>query len=374
MFNLHVDEEASIGDLAAKVRAGESVVRSSHAGNQYASNLALLRAGIPAVQYDRTTGEKDRNYHPHLILRDGQSRLRGVLCHPSTLVARTTAGTDHLRVLRRVIPEEHARIELYGDYLRRHEACDRSVLSILRQVGHTLGGKTWQWHRFVEDSGTIVERRPATWAQIEAEGIFGVTRETHGWIMPNIFNVLLMSLFESLEYRAQRIHHLSGPDMIQYIGRMAPEISALWDEVASYIGAPLDLEFHLYPTAAAKFATIASRRGQLDELIYAYEAFDEFRRGKGEQIKSAPAEERRELIGRLTASESNLRNRVDDAVRKCPELFVDITTGQHFTHHDADRYGLYVPRWTLEQPLSRLAKVHKDLAKTHTRVMKQAAA
>lgn len=369
MFNVIIRDDVSINDLVTLLEKGESVLRSAHVGNQYVSNMVLLYAGIPAIHYDRTVGKKDRNYYPHLVLQGGRSRLHGVLCNPSTVIARTTAGHDHLSVLQRVIPKDLARVELYSDYIRRHESLGCHIMPILRKVGQTLGtyGKSWKWTRFVLEDGVIEERTPRNWQQIENEGVFGVSRDTYGWIMPNIFNVILTSLFESLEYKTSRIHHLSGPDMITYIGRMIFDLSVIWNVVADYIGVLKDLDFYLYPTASAKFATLASRRNQLNELISSYETFARFKKNKGVQIKTAPLEERSKVISSLARKGDKLNFRIKSSVLECEDLFIGTSTQRHITHHDAAMYGLYVPSWTLDQPLRRLGKIHKELSRLYLR-------
>lgn len=368
MFRVIISDDVSINDLATLVKKGESVLRSAHVGNQYVSNMVLLSAGIPAVHYDRTLGKKDRNYYPHLVLQGGESRLHGVLCNPSVVIARTSAGSDHLRVLQRVIPKESARVELYSDYIRRHESIGCHMMPILRHVGQSLGirGRSWKWSRFVLEDGTVEERVPRNWQQIEQEGVFGVSRETYGWIMPNIFNIILTSLFESLEYKVRAVHHLSGPDMINYIKKMTQDLSVIWSVVARYVGAPEDLDFYLYPTASAKFATLAPRRNQLNELIMSFEAFESFKRKKGETIRSALSEDRSKLIDRFAKKGDELNDLMKHTLGKCSDLFVDLSTQRHITHHDAAVHGLYVPDWTLNQPLRRLGEIHKKLTRLYS--------
>ena len=369
MFNVIISDEVSINDLAVLLKKGESVLRSAHVGNQYVSNMVLLSAGIPAIHYDRTVGKKDKNYYPHLVLQGGRSRLHGVLCNPSVVIARTTAGSDHLSVLQRVIPKDLARIELYSDYIRRHESLGRHIMPLLSRIGQHIGirGKAWEWRRFVLEDGSVEERNARSWKQIENEGIFGISRETYGWIMPNIFNIILVSLFESLEYKTRVVHHLSGPDMITYIGKLVPDLSVVWDNVADYVGAPKDLDFYLYPTAYAKFATLASRRNQLNDLIMNYELLDSFKENKAVQIKAVSSEERTLVLNRLIKRGNELNYRLKASLGECSDLFVNLSTQRHITHHDAAIDGLYVPSWTLNQPLKRLKAIHKELSRLYLR-------
>jgi len=365
MFQITVVDSLSISQLALLSRNGESVVRAAHVGNQYSSNMTIMQAGLHTILYDRTLGSKDRNYHPHLVLRRGTPLFCEDLCDPDMLVSCTTAGEDHLKVLRRVFPD--SLIELYDTYLQRCQENYIPILSILKEY-KLLGGKKWSWSRFVDREGFVTNRKPKNWKQIEDEGIYRVTTKNHGWIIPNIFNVILMSLYESLKYKTNTIHHLSGPDMIKYINSIKPDMVDIWSTLKKFTLNSEVFDFRLYPTASARFVTLASRRRQLDQLISSYEKLLRHLSTKGVVIKGSSITERDECIKELVRVEGFLRDEVREAVHHCPELFADIRSGLHLTHYDVDFNGLYVPKWTMEQPLFRLAQIYKNLNKMYQQV------
>lgn len=356
MFKITIVNDVSLADLAALHQQGESVLRSAHVGNQYGANMAVFNLQIPGVLYDRMAAGRDQNYHPHLRLRTAMGLALG---EPGQhIVARTGFAANHGAVLRHAFPGTH--FETHTDYLLRHQG-RVELLSILSLFSDQLVGKGWKWHRYVNDAGEIVERKADSWQQIVREGIFGVNADTYGWIPPNVFNVLLYALYESLEHDTRIVHHLSGPDMFKYISGLSDDLGDMWVKLADYVGATPDIEFRVYPTAHAKFVTTANKRGQLDDLLAIYHDIQKFNEEKGVLIQAATETERHALIGRLSAETNERHDSLAQAMDMCPELFVPLSEARHLTHHDAERSGLYVPSLNNTLTLGELSAMELEM-------------
>lgn len=371
---MHHCGDATLGELVALSKAGEPIMRSAHVGNQYIANLVLAKHGIRTTWYDRTVGCRDRNYQPHRIVRLNQS-AREVVCRDDLLVARTPAIHPHLEVMRSAFPQ--TQIIPWGDYLRLHDAETLPILEILRLFESSFDSSREQrWKRYVHESGRLEEKTPRSWRAVEEEGVFGVNAETHGWLMPNIFNVLLSAIFDHLEFGgADRIHHLSGPDMVKYIKTMEKELDWMWDLVSRRFRFPKNFEFRLYPTASLRFATFPARSAAIDALIDAYEAYGVHRDRKNEAVRSAHTEARRSVIeefDRIGASVNSVLNEVVEAI---PEIFYDVGKDATFlTQHDVERHGLYDHPFMQEASFDTLAGMMKFLSGIRAKPLRTRAA
>jgi hypothetical protein len=94
-------------DILARRQAGFSIVKTPHIGNQHPNNLLCAALGINMDMVTFTSGEKDKNFHPHVRIEAGQQRkLYGAATYtPFATVYNGESSEDyHQSAVRRVFP------------------------------------------------------------------------------------------------------------------------------------------------------------------------------------------------------------------------------------------------------------------------------
>lgn len=365
--------DLSLADLCRLDREGASVTKTPHPGNIYLNNLAVAQLGLRLLFHDRTLGERDRNFHPHKVIKGGRSE---VIADPNVLMTHARVlqpsrlmnshfqvgkrvAQCHLNVLAEAV--SGVRMRLYTDYLVEHEDIVHEVLSACASVALPMGQG---WKRYVDEEGRVHDRGLVPWCAVVAGGIYGLHGKTAGWIMPNIFNILTDGVIEALLFGASDIYHLSGPDMINYITQLAPSLSELYDCLRGCVsGLPEELRFHVVPVASMRLVTTADRRDMLDRIVALYLHIKEESVRAGDAIEAAsPKDVRHALIEGWKVRRKDLRRDLREALCACPEIFYDITRGDFVSQHDAiERGGVYVHPWGVNTPISAVTSAMQEL-------------
>ncbi|MDP3985311.1 MAG: hypothetical protein Q8P82_00975 [bacterium] len=378
-FNILIRRDLSLTALADIHRSGGSVTKSPHIGNIYPNNLAVAKMGIPLNIYDRTIGERDRNFHPHRVIVGGMSetiadhrilttharveRESQLVPHRFPIDARTT--DCHMQALRDAIPK--ADLVVYTDYLERH--IDR-VLPILELVTDRLP-KIWE--RTVSETGVITRRGIQTgWKEIVPLGVMGLPA-THlsGWVIPNVLNTLLDVILESAERGIADVYHLSGPDMVKYIHQFDATLTELYDHVRSRLDwrLPETLRFHVVPVADMRFAVREERRAPLDALVEGWLDFQRENRSRGDVLKNAADDyERDRIIARLNESRNRVIDRIRAALDECVEIFYRIEDANALTQYDLLAGAkLYVHPWGTESSMQDVTNAFAFFSRTFSK-------
>lgn len=388
-FNVMARDDVSLQQLVEIDRHGGSVKKTPHPGNIYPNNLAVAQLGIQMLFYDRTIGERDQNFHPQCLIVDGKSEVIAdksllttharVTQRPSRFGRRFPLGARvidcHLRALRDALPD--ARCLVYTDYLRAHREIILPVLELITPVLAAVveeypAESRNAWRRWVARDGRIQtsDRKPApTWNQIQGEGVYGLTSDQAGWLIPNVVGILCDGVVEALTYGASEIWHLSGPDMITYIFQLEPLLCRLYDHLWPLLGRPLPevLTFNVVPVASMRFAVRGDRRSALDELLSAYLARLAAERRRSIRIQVAVPEKFRRtgknpvvagLVEEFRLERRAERSRLSQAVLNCPDVFYNIRAARYLTQYDLLRRPgsrLYVHPWGVEAPLREVS-------------------
>lgn len=359
--------DLSLKDLAALHRDGRSVAKSPHVGNWYPNNLAVASLGIPMSVYDRTYGAADKNFHPHKIIVDGGSEevanpailttharvIRESSWFPDRFPVGSRMLDGHMQAIRDAVPG--ANCEVFTDYLRRHADRVLAILEVATAVSPSL------WRRFVHTDGTITEPVCGGWRRIaETGGIYGLTNDEFGWLIPNQLNVLLDGVLETALYNENVVYHLSGPDMIGYIDSYAE----LLKKTHSVLRQKLDwvretVELHLVPVATMRFAVPETRRLALDTFMDALLAIYGWRTARGEQIPPGPNGNRKIAAKETPEAKTEhrrMKSRLREVAAACPEVWYDITKGSFVSQYDLLASGtrIYVHQWAVEAPITLL--------------------
>lgn len=366
-------DDLSLADLCRLDREGQSVTKTPHPGNIYLNNLAVAKLGLRLLFHDRTFGRKDLNFHPHKVIRDGESETiadpdvmmtHARVLHPSRLVddhfpVGERVAHCHLNALAEAVPG--VRMRLYSEFLVEHEELVHEVLDLCSSV---IIPPKQGWKRVVGEDGRTSVRDLTTWRQIVSEGIYGLRGKTAGWVMPNVFNILMDGVIEALQFKTSDVYHLSGPDMVVYIKTLEGLLNTLYEKLVGRIpGLPEEVRFHVVPVASMRLVTTLDRADKLNRLVGLYLQLRDENREVGATLQAVTSSEGRGVLIREWATRRKfLQGELRAAAKECPEIFYDITHGTFVSQHDViDRGGVYVHPWGIENPVSAVAKAMQDL-------------
>ena len=265
---LRVRDDLSMNDIVQLGR-NHLVKVTPHVGNWTPARLVLPTLGISILCVDHTIGLKDRNAHPHLLIRAGEAH---VLCDGadrltthSCVTQNTNCGLHpvgkslsavHIDTIRSLYPA--ADILTHCEYLQE---CRDITLTVLEEA--TNFSRSGTWWRQVNEEGVVSQFRskhlPRSWGEY-LPNIFPITNSRQGWLIHNRVSILMDVILQSQMGKEAEIYHLSGPDMVRYLGGEIETISAMYDHVRKRLGFIQEtITFNLIPFASFRFA---SRRSQ----------------------------------------------------------------------------------------------------------------
>lgn len=270
-MSISIAEGLTLGQLADASRKGHAVTRSAHIGNIYPSSMAVIAMGIPTVLFDRNLGSRDTNYHPDHVIKGG---VRTKVCGADVLMTHAVVNQAapgfvvgervadcHMRATLRAFPD--AKACTWSAYLRQNEDLVGRIVEVAARVSPEL------WYRRVDQEGRI-SRLPqgvlATPNMILGK-VHGLDEERAGWVIPNMLNILILSMVDSECADSDVLHHLSGPDMCKYVLRMEQGLSALHTKVAERLGLRRELLLQVHPTADYRLACLRTNKNALDALV-----------------------------------------------------------------------------------------------------------
>lgn len=369
-FPVIVRTDLSLHDLYLIHRSGGSVMKTPHVGNVYPCNLGIANIGIPMVFYDRTFGDRDRNFHPHGVIRGGHfeklSEDHVLTTHaisncvsalaPEWFSKGTSMKHGHMQALRAAIPNMEG--DVYTNILASRA---KDLLPILEGAFQAMPRL---WNRYVHEDGLVREATYRSWNQLLSSGILGVTHSNYGALIPNTLNILLLTILEAKEKRVADVFHLSGPDMIVYIKRLDLELHCLYDAIRCTLSEwnlPETLSFHIVPTVDMRFVVVQTRKPALDHLIDTYLTYTQNNRLYGERMRDVSVSEREQVKTEVTHLRYAERERLIRAVHECPDVLYSIYDQNAPSQYDVlDAGGLYVHPWAIHAPMHELASAMRQ--------------
>lgn len=265
---MRVRDDLSVDNIVRLGRTHEVKV-TPHVGNWTPARMVLPTLGISILCVDHTIGERDRNTHPHLLIRE---RAVQVLCDQAdrltthATVTRsdvqcsysigTPLSTVHVDTVRMLYPL--ANIVTHLEFLNMYKEITLTVLEEVTKVSRSA-----VWWRRVDGEGRVTQYRkkhlPRAWNEF-AQHIFPLTNEREGWLVHNRVAILMDVLLQSQMGTESEIYHLSGPDMVHYLGGELEMISKMYDRVRARLGLQQEtITFNLVPFASFRFATRSSQ-------------------------------------------------------------------------------------------------------------------
>lgn len=332
--------ELSLRDVVGKMEAGYSVVKSPHIGNQHPSNLVCASLGIPMRMVSFTKGERDRNFHPHLRIQGGWGVE--IACPRTwTPFASTVYGDGVEAYHQNSVHERFPKLQVETDVetLLGNPELAEAVMRV------STTSITRLWYRAVDADGVVQNFKGdvvTSWEQV-ASRIFRFTNDKEGWIVPNRAHILFDFVWQSLESGRDEVYHLSGPQMVGYIGGAEKTLSKAYDALRQeWPGLPEVLTVCIVPVASARFVSLQENRESVEEIESVIKWYD-----------SLPPEDRRFS-----------RERFAEAVKAHPEFVTSIEEGTFLSQYDIESADdLRLSEWMLDTPLYRVRSFYERLKK-----------
>lgn len=373
-----IDDTLSINDLVSRQAQGFSVLRSAHVGNFSAYNLTIAESGIPVLAVDHNVTGVDRNYFPESVNTHSGSTLIAATGKISCrAVALGGQFVDELQLdsVRKAVPS--AAVFTNTDYVRANAAVVSEVVDLL------LAEAPRYFDRLVMPNGSTA-RRPDAARLLGSYGIMQLQedprQEGAAVLLPNMADILANFAIEALKTERAIQYHLSGPDMVKYIGGLLPDLNGLYARLraTASFGArlPAMLQVRLVPTAQAIFATTGQRRNQLDTLIAIYDAAqDELAEldARRKQFFTSDQANDNGAKADLLNGQKRQRAAIETDLAECialqPELLCGPGEPGFITQYDAlAEGGLYVPGTNRERTVGQLGTMSKTLKKIAKRL------
>lgn len=371
------DSSVSIQDLVERKDQGISVIRSAHVGNLSPYNLSLADAGIPILSVDHNVTGIDSNYMPEVVARQTRQRTVAAI---GRLVCRSVVSCEcvrndqqaprqflddlHIGAVRKAVP--NAAIMTNTEYLRANESVVQEIVSLALKEFPCVFTRTSQ-----PDGST--KKEPNAASLVNTLGIMQLNddprAEQEAVIMPNILDILANFVIESLESESDIQYHLSGPAMIKYIDGLLPELQALYARCkwSPSLGPrlPDTLTVKLVPTADARFATTATRKTKLDEVLQANQEAEAELLGLQAERKSffsSPSSKnngtRSSFLASVNEREKALDLKVAEKLSTIPEVLINPGTPGFITQYDLiEEGGLYVAPVNTTASMAELARL-----------------
>ncbi len=361
-FHIVPTTDLSLADLVSLHRDGAFVHKTPHVGNIYPNNLAMAAIGIPLLLVDRTIGEKDKNFHPHLVIADGKAEkvadARKMTSHariqrvseraPGRFVPGASLVDAHVCALRDVFPK--ASIETTSQRERRLADIVMPFLEIMTSISPE------SWERVVRSDG-FVERHPPPrcWSEVCGLGIQSSDPPAAGWVVPNAWNILLDGVVGTLLSGRHTVYELSGPDMIRYYRGFVRDLSVWYDAIRHRFdhALPKTIIMQMVPVADMRLVTTKRRAPLLSTLVDTYLELLKAKGLAGDRLRHSEGIERDALIVEIQSVRGRLLKRLQRAANDCPEIFYRIEDANYLTQYDLlAGEDLFVHPWGVETPLA----------------------
>lgn len=339
---LRLRDDLSVNDIKRLART-RAVKVTPHVGNWTPARMVLPTLGVSILCVDHTIGERDVNAHPHLLIQGGEARTLSSLSDRLTTHAHVTQHVPgtlhhvgkslsavHVGAIRELYPS--ADIVTHVEHMRSNKEL---TLAVLEEA--TALSRSGVWWRKVDSEGRVTAYRskdlPRTWKELEPD-IFPLTNEQEGWLVHNRVSILMDLIQQSQLGTEPEIYHLSGPDMVRYLGSEIETVSRMYDHVRVRLGFPQEsITYNLVPFASFRFATRTAQAGACERLC-----------------------------------EELLRNDPDygalqDSARAASDIFAESETKSYFTQHDclANADHIVVPEvaceWSMAACASRMDRL-----------------
>lgn len=374
-LEIQPNDTVSINDLVGLQERGFSVMRSAHVGNLSPYNLTLAASGIRMLLVDHNVTGVDKNYFPEKQLSQGSSVE---LASDGLVVSRVPTSTgfldeQHIGAMRQALPE--ATFFTNTEYLQTNDSVASEITAL------ALTYKPELFERIVKADGTTAQ--VANGAElVDTLGILQLASdpraERPAVIMPNLLDILINFVVESLESDQQTQYHISGPDMIRYINSLQTDLQDLYQVVRNNASfgtrLPAVLTVQLVPAADARFATTSPYEKDLEAVFEEFDAATVALRALNTKRKNFFTQQdqtnqaRQEFIAKSNAEKLAIEQSLVQQTERVPGLFTPSRQPGFITQYDVINDGLAIAPANVSKPLGELSTITKELVALRKRV------
>lgn len=330
----------SLQELQKFQEQGYSVVKTPHVGNQHPSNLVCAALGFDMQMVSFNRGTLDKNFHPHLRIENGVATQ---LSEPEvwTPFASTACGSSLTKYHQDAVQKRFMQTDICTDteLFLQHEELAKKVLVTATEVLPRL------WYRRVSKDGVVVKKSDALvpCADIIMQDVFGFSNAQSGWVIPNRIQILFAFAFQTLSTGKDLVYHLSGPQMVGYIGKQQKSLSKAYDALRLELPElPELLTVRVVPVAQSRLVTHVSRTQSLQEVEEVFAWYED-----------VPPQERRHALERFK-----------EVAVAYPEFTDSIEEGRFMSQYDiASVDDLAISQWMLATPVKRVLALQANLQK-----------
>jgi len=372
MFKVSIVDDLPLSALIEK----DLGVMSPHAGNFKMNRMGLTRL-FRALVYTGTYGRADDLFRPDYVMCGG--KLLGPITEADVMmthakVSQQCGGLNghsrwfpegalvakcHLAALKKAVPDTRA--VHYPDYLQEHAECLLKMVEVVTKIRPDI------WETFVEDDGGFYSRAVRDWDELSRVGILCLSNNRYGWKLPNVLNILLSAVIESMDRDTDRVYFLSGASMHGYVCEFADLLSELYDHLAKSLpswGLTETLHYVVVPAAQVRFITTMDQKAELDALLAAYLVWREFDNEKCRRMRALRLQEARIALARsLRQAESERKLAVKVTADAVPDIFFP-SKGVFRSQYDllsAKEARFYIHPFALDHPVAEVVKAFKKI-------------
>jgi hypothetical protein len=346
-IKIQPDKNTSINDLVSLQERGFSVMRSAHVGNLSTYNLSLAAKGIRMLLVDHNVTGVDKNYFPEFQLsQDADTRI----VDDGYVVSRIKTSDDfldtiHATAITDAIPV--ANVFTNTEYLQQNDTVAAEIVAVTLETMPEL------FERIVRSDGTTQKNVNA--ADLVAQ--FGVLQlqddpraEKLAVLMPNVIDILINFVIEAVHSQRDVQYHISGPDMITYIGSLQTTLDKLYAVIRQRVSfgkqLPAQLTVQLIPASSAQFATTETYRPNLEGLFVELDAskialtsLNAERKNFFAQSDQANSALRQTFIAQSDARKLAIERALVNQADQVPGLFSERRTTGFITQYDVIKDG-----------------------------------
>ncbi len=357
-FNIIPDASRSIKDLEKLAEQGEEVIKTPHIGNARPDNMMFFSNWIKNIFFDWNTGDADRNFHPHGIIKNNiftEKENKDVF---SSLYKEL--GQKHMNEIKNSFPESY--VKSYSEFIKEYNQDYKKFLNELLKTSYDKN----LWYRKVDSEGVIKKTTPSNFKELTNEGVFGIDSDKNGWVLPNSLNILFLTVWAIKTSNKTLMHHISGPDMYKYVKKIQPDLNIFYDKLKGKNDLPEKIDVYMH--SADSHNRFGAKEGgdykKLEELVRQIETYQNLEKLKGGEIKSLKDKSLiKSVVQKYNEQKQKLEQSIKELIRDTNFLY-DFKKGLYTSQHDFEPGEKFVKHpFGLEKSMEEITEFYNLLSR-----------
>ncbi len=276
----------TMNELLKLQKRGHVVVRTSHAGNDYLSNMLLYSVGVKCHLFDRNMIGKDKNYHPEYIISQGEKILiakqKDVLLPFGEFNKDAQANCCRLKAFKNPFQTHYASLSsLFEDnmktesnFLNENQELVSKLVYYLNKIDANLfvrsvseRGET----KLLQSSSGNVDDYFLRTIEKCVDAAVGKESDFSKGLLPTVEGTIIINAVVcAMVSQKNKVFELSGPDMIKYalkknfiarLNRLYVQLKGLMPEI------PNVLTLYIVPSFYFRFGSLLSEKVEMDFIL-----------------------------------------------------------------------------------------------------------